>query len=91
MTADVGIARPSGASASGASAAPGPSPAANGGAPAARRQASEFPVRLTLNLTPAMHASLQRMRQRMRLKEAVIGRLGLMTYLATNDPQYRED
>jgi hypothetical protein len=31
------------------------------------------------------------MRQRMRLKEAVIGRLGLMTYLATNDPQYRED
>jgi hypothetical protein len=91
MTAAPGIPRPSGTAASGAPGAPGPAPAANGGTPAARKQASEFPVRLTLNLTPAMQASLQRLRRRMRLKEAVIGRIGLMTYFAANDPHYRED
>jgi hypothetical protein len=38
-----------------------------------------------------MAVSLERMRRRLRLKEAVIGRLALMNYLAANDPQYRED
>jgi hypothetical protein len=51
----------------------------------------EFPIRIGLNITEAMAASLQRMHRRLRLKEAVIGRLALMSYLATNDPLYRED
>jgi len=73
---------------------PNVSPGANGSSPEAKKHnspPSEFPIRLGLNITPAMAASLQRLRRRMRLKEAVIGRLGLMTYLAANDQQYRED
>jgi hypothetical protein len=72
---------------------PDASPASNGASTEPKKRNSapgEFPIRLGLNITPAMHASLQRMRRRMRLKEAVIGRLGLMQYLAANDPQYRE-
>jgi hypothetical protein len=74
--------------------APNASPATNGSSPEVERRnspPSEFPIRLGLNITPAMAASLERLRRRMRLKEAVIGRLGLMTYLATNDPLYKED
>jgi hypothetical protein len=51
----------------------------------------EFPIRLGLNITPAMAASLGRMHKRLRLKEAVIGRLAVMQYLSANDPQYREE
>jgi hypothetical protein len=94
MTADVGTARhletPARASPSAPSAAPG----ANGSSPEVKKRNaafSEFPIRLGLNITPAMAASLERMRRRLRLKEAVIGRLALMNYLATNDPAYRED
>jgi hypothetical protein len=74
--------------------APNASPGANGSSPEVEKRnlpPSEFPIRLGLNITPAMAASLERMHRRLRLKEAVIGRLALMTYLATNDPQYRED
>jgi hypothetical protein len=52
---------------------------------------SEFPIRLGLNITEAMAASLARIRRRLRLKEAVIGRLALMQYLASQDREYRED
>jgi hypothetical protein len=38
-----------------------------------------------------MAESLERLHRRLRLKEAVIARLALMSYLAQNDPQYRED
>jgi hypothetical protein len=77
--------------ASGTSAAPQQRPTANGGSPEAQKQDGEFPRRITVNITTAMSVSLERMRRRMRLKEAVIARIGLMTYLAANDPQYRED
>jgi hypothetical protein len=80
-----------------ASASPPPpsvSPGGNGTSPETKKQnspSSEFPIRLGLNITPAMAASLERLRRRLRLKEAVIGRLALMHYLAAQDPQYRED
>jgi hypothetical protein len=60
------------------------SPGPNGSATEAKRP-SEFPIRFGLNITPAMAESLERMRRRMRLKEAVIGRLALMHYLAANE------
>jgi hypothetical protein len=66
---------------------PDATPATNGAA----ARLSEFPIRLGLNITPAMAESLKRMRRRLRLKEAVIGRLALMSYLAQNDREYRED
>jgi hypothetical protein len=91
MTATPGIPRPSAAVASGTSGAPQQRPAANGGLPEAQKQDGEFPRRITVNITTAMSASLERMRRRLRLKEAVVARLGLMHYLAANDPQYRED
>jgi hypothetical protein len=91
MTAAPGISRPSAAVASVAPGASGPAPAANGGAPAAEKQGGEFPRRITLNITSAMTLSLERLRRRMKLKEAVIARIGLMTYLAANDPHYHED
>jgi hypothetical protein len=50
----------------------------------------EFPIRLNLNITPAMAESLGRLHTRLRLKEATIGRLAIMHYLAANDPHYRE-
>ena len=74
-------------------ASPGVSPAGNGISPESKRRKatpSEFPIRLCLNITPAMAASLARLHQRMKLKEGVIGRLGLMHWLAQQDPQYRE-
>jgi hypothetical protein len=80
-----------------ASASPSPPSASlggNGTSPEAKKQnspPSEFPIRLSLNITPAMAASLGRLRRRMRLKEAVIGRLALMHYLAAQDLHYRED
>ena len=82
------------ASANASPATPGVSPAGNGTSPEAKRRKatlSEFPIRLCLNITPAMAASLARLHHRMRLKEAVIGRLGLMYWLAQQDPQYREE
>jgi hypothetical protein len=66
---------------------------ANGASPQVKQPSegrSEFPDRLALNITPAMTASLERMRRHMRLKVAVVARLGLMEYLARHDPQYRE-
>jgi hypothetical protein len=94
MTAAPGAARHPETPAGASPGAPNASPGANGSSPEVKKQTSppsEFPVRLSLNITPAMAASLERMRRRLRLKEAVIGRLALMNYLATNDPQYRED
>jgi hypothetical protein len=69
---------------------PSASAGPNGSAAEAKRP-SEFPIRLGLNITPAMAESLERLHRRLRLKEAVIARLALMSYLAQNDPQYRED
>src|SRR5215831_21157796 len=92
--ADVGAPRPLETPARAAPGAPNPAPGANGSSPEAKRRnlpPSEFPIRLGLNITPAMAASLQRMHRRLRLKEAVIGRLALMHYLASQDPQYREE
>jgi hypothetical protein len=94
MTADVGTARPPSTPAGASPGAPHASPGPNGTSAEVKKRnspPSEFPIRLGLNITPGMAASLQRLRRRMRLKEAVIGRLGLMTYLAANDPQYREE
>jgi hypothetical protein len=77
--------------------APRRSPAANGSptvaAPKKERKVvpSEFPIKLSLNITEAMAESLGRLHRRLRLKEAVIARLALMSYLAQNDPHYRED
>jgi len=74
--------------------APDAAPGPNGASAEAKKRSSsptEFPIRMSLNITPAMAASLERMRRRLRLKEAVIGRLALMHYLAAQDPQYRED
>jgi hypothetical protein len=77
--------------------APRRAPAANGSptvaAPKKERKAvpSEFPIKLSLNITEAMAESLGRLHRRLRLKEAVIGRLALMNYLAQHDQQYRED
>src|SRR5262245_45271945 len=82
------------ASLSPSSPAPSNSPSANGSPREMKRRSSshsEFPNRITLNITPAMAASLGRLRRRMRLKEGVIGRIGLMTWLATQDREYRED
>src|SRR5262245_17630145 len=90
MRADADTARPLGTPAGTATHAPGASPGSNGASAEAKRP-PEFPIRLELNITPAMAASLGRMHRRLRLKEAVIGRLALMQYLATQDPQYRED
>jgi hypothetical protein len=69
--------------------APNASPGANGPSPEVEK--GEFPIRLGLNITRATAASLQRLHRRMRLKEAVIGRLALMSYCAMHDPEYRED
>jgi hypothetical protein len=91
---DMNIGAPAGHMTTPATAAtypPDATPATNGAAAEAKRPPPEFPVRLGLNITPAMAESLKRLRRRLRLKEAVIGRLALMHYLATNDPQYRED
>ena len=77
-----------------ATASPSPpnvSPAPNGRPAEVKKPPSEFPVRISLNITPAMAQSLQRIRRRLRLKEAVIGRLALMQYLASNDREYHED
>lgn len=60
----------------------------------ARKRATpvvRFPVQLRINITPAMNASLERISRRLLLAEGVIGRIALMQYLATQDPQYRED
>ena len=51
----------------------------------------QFPIGVRINITPAMHASLGRIRRRMRLPEGVICRLALMAYLASQDREYRED
>ena len=90
MSTDVGTARHLETPARASPGAPSASPGANGSSPETKRP-SEFPIRLGLNITEAMAASLQRMHRRLRLKEAVIGRLALMQYLATNDPNYREE
>ena len=74
--------------------APETSPGPNGAPAEANKRdpsRSEFPIRLGLNITPAMAASLGRLRRRMKLKEAVIGRLALMNWLASQDREYRED
>jgi hypothetical protein len=94
MTAAAAPARHVAESANASPHAPNTSPAPNGGSPQAQKQRKavpeEFPIRISLNITPQMNASLERMRRRTRLKQAVIARLGLMDYLARNDPQYRE-
>jgi hypothetical protein len=94
MTADVGTSRPVEATETASLHAPNASPAPNGGALKAKRQRKavpeEFPVRISLNITNSMLASLERMRRRTRLKQAVVARLGLMDYLARHDPQYHE-
>src|SRR5262249_25001552 len=51
----------------------------------------QFPIGVRINITPAMAASLGRIRRRMRLPEGVICRLALMAYLASQDREYRED
>src|SRR5262249_61519858 len=92
MRADADTARPLGTPAGTATHPPGASPGPNGSPAEGKKRISsppEFPIRLGLNITPAMAASLGRMHRRLRLKEAVIGRLALMQYLATNDPAYR--
>jgi hypothetical protein len=91
MSGDAGTSRPMLAEDSTYQSAPSAYPAAGNGAKERKKVPSEFPVRLYLNITPAMAASLQRLHRRLRLKEAVIGRLALMTYLAQNDREYRED
>jgi hypothetical protein len=79
------------------SASPSPlnvSPAPNGGPAGVKQRTSppsEFPIRLQLNITPKMLASLERQRRRMRLKQAIVARLGLMQWLSSVDPEYRED
>ena len=71
--------------------APATSPVAGNGSHAGKRQSNiEFPIRLSLNITPAMANSLARISRRMRLKEGIVGRLGLMAYLQANDAEYRE-
>jgi hypothetical protein len=74
-----------------ASPPPAAATAAKGGPVEGKKRIEEFPVRISLNITHNMAASLQRMHRRTRLKEAVIARLGLMDYLARQDPNYRED
>ena len=91
MTADTGIAGHVEAPANASPPPPDGSPAPNGGPAEARQQLGEFPIRLSLNITPAMAASLARLKRRMRLKEGVIARVGLMHWLASQDPHYRED
>ena len=91
MSADAGTARHLETPARASPSAPSALPVANGSPPKAEKPPGEFPIRLSLNITSAMAVSLERMRRRLRLKEAVIGRLALMNYLAANDPQYRED
>jgi hypothetical protein len=94
MSADAATSRHVEAPAGASPPPPSVSPGGNGTSPEAKKQnspPSEFPIRLGLNITPAMAASLERLRRRLRLKEAVIGRLALMHYLAAQDPQYRED
>ena len=64
------------------------------GSPAKTKQQSrpiQFPMQLKLNITLAMDASLQRIARRLRLPAGVIGRLGLMQYLAQQDREYHED
>ena len=76
---------------SGAPSAPSGSLAANGG-PSEVGSGEEFPIRLgPINITPAMAASFERLKRRTRLKVGIIARLGLMHYLASQDPHYRED
>jgi hypothetical protein len=91
MSADAATSRRVEAPASASPPPPSVSPGGNGTSPEAKKPPSEFPIRLGLNITPAMATSLERLRRRLRLKEAVIGRLALMHYLAAQDPQYRED
>src|SRR5262245_49302196 len=94
MRADADTARPLGTPAGPSAYAGNASPGPNGSPAETKKRTSsppEFPIRLGLNITPAMQASLSRMHRRLRLKEAVIGRLAVMQYLATNDPQYREE
>ena len=90
MTADVGTTRHAEAPAPASPAPPRPSVGPNGSAPA-KKKAEEFPIRISLNITEAMSASLKRLHKRMRLKEAVIARLALMHWLASQDQEYRED
>jgi hypothetical protein len=69
----------------------GPAPGPNGPAAAKAGRIPEFPFQLKLNITKAMVESLERLHRSTRLKQGVIGRLGLMEYLAARDPQYREE
>jgi len=70
-----------------------PAPGANSSPAKAKRQSRpvQFPLQLRLNITLAMEASLQRLARRLRLPPGVIGRLGLMQYLAQQDREYHED
>jgi hypothetical protein len=67
-----------------------PAPAVKVAAKRATRRI-QFPIGVRINITPAMAASLGRIRRRMRLPEGVICRLALMAYLAGQDREYRED
>src|SRR5262249_22648854 len=90
MTADFPTARHVEEPAPASPAHPRHSAGHHGSAPA-KKKAEEFPIRISLNITEAMSASLARLHKRMRLKEAVIARLGLMHWLASQDHEYRED
>jgi len=70
-----------------------PAPRTNGSPAKAKQQSRpvQFPMQLKLNITLAMDASLQRIARRLRLPAGVIGRLGLMQYLAQQDREYHED
>ena len=70
-----------------------PAPRANGSPAKAKQQSRpvQFPLQLKINITLAMDASLQRIARRLRLPAGVIGRLGLMQYLAQQDREYHED
>ena len=77
-----------------ANASPAPprvAPGGNGTSPDVKKRSEEFPIRLSMNITEAMSASLKRLHRRMRLKEGVIARLALMHWLAQQDHEYRED
>jgi hypothetical protein len=74
-----------------------PTPAAGLGAPAAKApkhsngRAIRFPFQLRIHITPAMTASLARISKRMLMAEGVVGRWALIQFLASNDPEYREE
>jgi hypothetical protein len=68
-----------------------PTPGQLRGTNGADQPQTKYPVRLRVNITNPMNASLQRISRRLMIPEGILTRLALIQYLASNDPEYREE